>query len=97
RKAKGQRQMFDVSWKTLKSGLLCPDKIWRQIVTLKDVVEQGWEHTDFEEIQDENSEDEFRNLYMCEFVRDGESAFSLNSLIGCGVDGYDDWPDWKPF
>lgn len=89
--------MFDVSWKTLKSGLLCPDKIWRQIVTLKDVVEQGWEHTDFEEIRDENSEDEFRNLYMCEFVRDGESAFSLNTLIGCGTDGYDEWPDWKPF
>ncbi|EGI2035681.1 helix-turn-helix domain-containing protein [Salmonella enterica] len=97
RKAKGQRQMFDVSWKTLKSGLLCPDKIWRQIVTLKDVVEQGWEHTDFEEVRDENSEDEFRNLYMCEFVRDGESAFSLNTLIGCGTDGYDEWSDWKPF
>ncbi|MHA3607166.1 phage terminase large subunit family protein, partial [Yersinia enterocolitica] len=29
--------------------------------------------------------------------RDGESAFNLNALIGCGVDGYDEWPDWKPF
>ncbi|MHA3700060.1 phage terminase large subunit family protein, partial [Yersinia enterocolitica] len=37
------------------------------------------------------------NLYMCEFVRDGESAFNFNALIGCGADGYDEWPDWKPF
>ena len=97
KRPKAQRKAFDVGWKTLNSGLLCPDKTWRQIVTLKDVIDHGWEYTDLEEIQDENSEDEFRNLYMCEFVRDGESAFNLNALIGCGVDGYDEWPDWKPF
>ncbi|MCS5931647.1 hypothetical protein LNQ03_07775 [Klebsiella pneumoniae subsp. pneumoniae] len=34
---------------------------------------------------------------MCEFVKDGESAFNLSQLLGCGADGYDDWPDWKPF
>ncbi len=97
KRPKAQRKAFDVTWKTLNSGLLCPDKTWRQIVTLKDVIARGWEYTDLEEIQDENSEDEFLNLYMCEFVRDGESAFSLNALIGCGADGYDEWPDWKPF
>ena len=97
KRQKAQRKAFDVGWKTLNSGLLCPDKTWRQIVTLKDVIDHGWEYTDLEEIQDENSEDEFRNLYMCEFVRDGESAFNLNALIGCGADGYDEWPDWKPF
>ncbi|MBQ0955328.1 terminase large subunit domain-containing protein [Serratia symbiotica] len=97
KRPKAQRKAFDVGWKTLNSGLLCPDKTWRQIVTLKDVIEHGWEYTDLEEIRDENSEDEFRNLYMCEFVRDGESAFNLNALIGCGADGYDEWPDWKPF
>ncbi|MGT3309391.1 terminase large subunit domain-containing protein, partial [Yersinia enterocolitica] len=97
KRPKAQRKMFDVTWKTLNSGLLCPDNIWRQIVTLKDVIDHGWKHTNPKEIQDENSEDEFRNLYMCEFVRDGESAFNLNALIGCGVDGYDEWPDWKPF
>ncbi|MGR7280847.1 terminase large subunit domain-containing protein [Klebsiella aerogenes] len=97
KRARTQRKAFDVTWKTLNSGLLCPDKTWRQIVTLKDVIDHGWEYTDLEEIQEENSEDEFRNLYMCEFVRDGESAFNLNALIGCGADGYDEWPDWKPF
>ncbi|STD27885.1 Uncharacterized conserved protein [Edwardsiella tarda] len=97
KRPKSKRQPFDVSWRALNSGVLCPDKIWRQIVTLQDVIDHGWEYTDLDEIHDENTEDEFRNLYMCDFVRDGESAFSLNALIGCGVDGYDDWLDWKPF
>lgn len=97
KRPKAQRKAFDAGWKMLNSGLLCPDKTWRQIVTLKDVIDHGWEYTDLGEIQDENSEDEFRQLYMCEFVREGESAFSLNTLIGCGTDGYDEWPDWKPF
>ncbi|EHC2850897.1 helix-turn-helix domain-containing protein, partial [Escherichia coli] len=97
KKAAHKRQRFSVDWKTLHNGLICPDRTWRQIVTLEDVVNHGWKHTDIDEIRDENTEDEFRNLYMCEFVREGESAFNLNILIGCGVDGYDDWKDWKPF
>lgn len=97
KRQKSKQQPFDVSWRALNSGVLCPDNIWRQIVTLQDVIDHGWKYTDLDEVHEENSEDEFRNLYMCEFVRDGESAFSLNALIGCGVDGYDDWSDWKPF
>lgn len=97
KRSKSKRQPFDVSWRTLNSGVLCPDNTWRQIVTLQDVIDHGWKYTDLDEVHEENTEDEFRNLYMCEFVRDGESAFSLNALIGCGVDGYDDWSDWKPF
>ncbi|HBB9496027.1 TPA: oxidoreductase, partial [Escherichia coli] len=81
----------------LHNGLICPDYIWRQIVTLEDVVSQGWTLTNIDKIRRNNTEDEFRNLYMCEFAREGESAFNLNILIGCGVDGYDEWPDWKPF
>lgn len=97
KRPKSKQQPFDVSWRALNSGVLCPDNIWRQIVTLQDAIDHGWKYTDLDEVHEENSEDEFRNLYMCEFVRDGESAFSLNALIGCGVDGYDDWSDWKPF
>jgi hypothetical protein len=36
-------------------------------------------------------------IAAAEFVKDGESAFNLSQLLGCGADGYDDWPDWKPF
>ncbi|EMM4150661.1 terminase family protein, partial [Escherichia coli] len=70
---------------------------WRQIVTIEDAVANGWRYTNIGVIRGENTESEFRNLYMCEFVRDGEAAFSLSALTGCGVDGYDEWPDWKPF
>ncbi len=91
KKATHKRQRFSVDWKTLHNGLICPDRTWRQIVTLEDVVNHGWKHTDIDEIRDENTEDEFRNLDMCEFVREGKSAFNRNILIGCGVDGYDDW------
>ncbi|MBT0598819.1 terminase family protein, partial [Klebsiella quasipneumoniae] len=66
-------------------------------VTIQDAINNGWDYTDIDEIRDENSPDEFENLYMCEFVKDGESAFNLSQLLGCGADGYGDWPDWKPF
>lgn len=94
---KAQRVDFDVTWKKTHSGVLYPDKTWRQIVTIQDAVNNGWMHTIIDDIRDENSPDEFENLYMCEFVKDGESAFNLSQLLACGVDGYDDWPDWKPF
>ncbi|HBU7297955.1 TPA: terminase family protein, partial [Klebsiella pneumoniae] len=41
----GKRVEFDTSWKTLNSGLMCPDKIWRQIVTLQDAIDHGWDLT----------------------------------------------------
>lgn len=97
KRSKTSRVEFDTSWKALNSGVLCPDKTWRQIVTLKDVIDNGWEYTDLEEIQDENTPDEYTNLYMCEFVKEGEAVFSLNQLLACGADGYDDWQDWKPY
>lgn len=94
---KAQRVDFDVTWKKTHNGVLYPDKTWRQIVTIQDAINNGWDYTDVDEIRDENSPDEFENLYMCEFVKDGESAFNLSQLLGCGADGYDDWTDWKPF
>jgi hypothetical protein len=92
----GKRVEFDTSWKTLNSGLMCPDKIWRQIVTLQDAIDHGWDLTDIDEIRDENSPEEYDNLYGCQFIKSGESAFDYNRLLACGADGYDDWPDWRP-
>ncbi len=96
-RGRGARPEFDVSWKTLRSGLMCPDKTWRQIVTLEDAISHGWDLTDIDEVRDENGPDEYENLYECKFVRSGESAFDYNLLLSCGADGYDDWQDWKPF
>jgi len=97
KRKKASRVEFDTSWKALNSGVLCPDKTWRQIVTLQDVIDHGWEFTDLEEIQDENTPDEYTNLYMCEFVKEGEAVFTLNQLLACSADGYDEWQDWKPY
>ena len=94
---RSERREIDVSHCALKSGVLCPDSAWRQIVTIQDAVDLGWTLTSIDKIRNMNTPDEFRNLYMCEFVSDGESAFDLNALLGCGVDGYDEWNDWKPF
>ncbi|WP_313473151.1 terminase large subunit domain-containing protein [Rouxiella badensis] len=97
-RGKKDRAELDLSHKALKDGKLCGDNIWRQIVTVHDVIDQGFTLIDLEEIQNENSPDEFDNLYRCIFVKQGERAFNYNALIGCGVDGYSGiWPDWNPY
>ncbi|MDF7662388.1 terminase family protein [Erwiniaceae bacterium L1_54_6] len=97
-KPKSQQVDIDLSHKALKNGAQCGDNIWRQIVTVQDVIDQGFPLIDLEEIRSENSDEDFDNLYMCKFVVAGERAFNYNALIGCGVDGYGDiWPDWNPY
>ncbi|MBD8169539.1 terminase large subunit domain-containing protein [Erwinia persicina] len=97
-RGKKERADLDLSHKALKDGQLCADNIWRQIVTVQDVIDQGFPLIDLEEIQNENSPDEFDNLYRCIFVKQGERAFNYNELINCGVDGYSGiWPDWNPY
>ncbi|KAB7898032.1 MAG: terminase family protein [Rouxiella badensis] len=97
-RGKKDRAELDLSHKALKDGKLCGDNIWRQIVTVQDVIDQGFTLIDLEEIENENSPDEFDNLYRCIFVKQGERAFNYNALIGCGVDGYSGiWPDWNPY
>lgn len=93
------RVKIDTSHATLKLGMACDDRIWRQIVNIHDAIATGFDKIDLEEIQNENNPDDFRNLYECEFVQSGERAFDYNGLIQCAVDGYNDdvWPDWRPY
>ncbi|HBA3717320.1 TPA: oxidoreductase [Escherichia coli] len=96
---RSDRVDIDTSYKALKNGKLCGDNIWRQIVTLEDAMNLGFDLVDIDEIRSENSLDEYANLYGCTFVKAGERAFDYNTILGCGVDGYmpDAWPDWNPF
>lgn len=97
-KPKSKQADIDLSHQALKNGAQCGDNIWRQIVTVQDVIDQGFPLIDLEEIRNENSDEDFDNLYMCKFVVAGERAFNYNALIGCGVDGYSGiWPDWNPY
>lgn len=93
------RAETDTRHKTLKNGKLGGDNIWRQIVSLEDAVKLGFDLVDIDEIRNENSPDEYANLYGCTFVKAGERAFDYNAILSCGVDGYTPgaWPDWNPF
>lgn len=101
-KKKSDRVEIDLSHKALKSGKRCADGQWRQIVTLRDAINQGFDLIDLQEIIDENSTEDFDNLYMCEFSSDGQRPFGYDELIRCGVDAWDPhnpagWKDWKPY
>lgn len=98
-RAESKKILIDTSHKALKNGQLGGDNIWRQIVTIHDALNSGFDLVSLEEIESENTPDDFENLYNCQFVKAGERAFDYNELFARGVDGYnrDVWPDWKPY
>lgn len=94
RKKKEDRREFDVSWAALNvDGQLCPDRIWRHMVTIEDAERLGCDLFDLDELRDEYSVPEFENLLMCGFVDDSLSVFPIAMLAPCMVDPEDDWPD----
>jgi uncharacterized protein YjcR len=86
---------FDLTHDTLKDGLRGPDKIWRNIVTVKDAEAQGCNLFDISQLIEEYSEAEFNNLFMCAFMEAGASVFKLDDLLGCAVDTNVVWLDFK--
>lgn len=93
---KADRVEIDISHKALKRGKRCGDGMWRQIVTVKDAISLGFNRISLAQVEAENSPAELSMLYMCEFMKAGERAFDYNRLLACGIDGYDEWGDWKP-
>ncbi|MBS3892303.1 terminase family protein [Serratia marcescens] len=93
---KAQRVDIPLTHDQLKDGLLCGDDAWRQILTIKDAIAQGLNKVTLSTLERETPPDDFRNLYMCQFVARGERTFDYNQLIGCGIDGMDEWGDWHP-
>lgn len=47
-----------------------------------------------EQFRQENSVDDFRNLFMCEFVDDKASVFPFEDLQRCMVDSLEAWEDF---
>lgn len=86
---------FDLSHETLKEGHVGPDKIWRNVVTVRDAEAQGCDLFDIDELIDEYSEAEFNNLFMCAFMEAGASVFNLQDLLNCAVDSNVVWVDFK--
>lgn len=94
---KSEQIRLDISHRALVAGRLCEDGQWRQIVTVEDAINQGYDLFDLEQLRLENSPEEFANLFMCQFIDDTASVFPLSMLQGCMVDSWEVWDDYKPF
>ena len=92
-----ERVDIDISHDALAAGVACPDGQWRQIVTIEDALAGGCTLFNLEQLQRENSVDDFRNLFMCEFVDDKASVFPFEDLQRCMVDSLEEWEDFAPF
>nr|DAJ06705.1 MAG TPA: terminase ATPase subunit [Bacteriophage sp.] len=92
-----ERVDIDISHDALAAGVACPDGQWRQIVTIEDALAGGCTLFNLEQLQRENSVDDFRNLFMGEFVDDKASVFPFEDLQRCMVDSLEEWEDFAPF
>ncbi len=77
---------LDISHANLMHGRHCEDGQWRQIVTLDDAVSLGFDRVDPDLLRIEYSPEEFRNLFMCEFIDDSASVFGFDMIQRCMVD-----------
>jgi hypothetical protein len=84
RRAKRDRIKIDISHDHLKAGALGADNVWRQIVTVFDAIEGGFDLVDVEELQLEYAADEFDNLFRCIFLDDSQSMFPFALMRRCG-------------
>ncbi len=82
-------------FKELQRGLLCPDAWRRTIITLEDAIAGGCDLFDIEQLRQEYSPHEFRQLFCCEFIDDAAAVFTLALLEDCMADPAD-WPEWSP-
>lgn len=96
-RAKADKVEIDISHENLKSGKLCADRQWKQIVTINDAMEGGCNLFNIDDLIAENSKEEFEQLFLCQFADDNTSAFKFADLQLCQVDSLEEWYDYKPF
>ncbi|MBU4680431.1 terminase ATPase subunit family protein [Cedecea davisae] len=97
RASASERVEIDISHTALARGVACADGQWRQIVTIEDALAGGCTLFDLDTLKQENSADDFRNLFMCEFVDDKASVFPFEELQRCMVDSMEEWEDVEPY
>ncbi|MDH5633044.1 MAG: terminase family protein [Gammaproteobacteria bacterium] len=95
-RSKDNKIKIDVSHKALKAGRLCEDGQWKQIVNINDAIAGGCDLFDLDELRLDYTDDEFRNLFLCEFIDDSMSIFTLAHLEKCLVDSWVVWRDIRP-
>nr|WP_218240424.1 terminase family protein [Comamonas fluminis] len=88
---------IDLSHKVLANGMRCADGRFRHIVTIDDALRLGCNLFDLAELLAEYPDDEFSNLFRCEFIDDSNSQFTLKMMQACMVDSWEVWADdFKP-
>lgn len=87
---------IDTSHKALKEGALCADGVFRQIITINDAVESGYDLVSLDKLAQKFAPSKYANLFLCEFVNDLNSVFKLAELQKCMVDSWTKWHDFKP-
>lgn len=97
-RARIDQREFNVSKRALAAGAMMPDGAWQQTVTVHDAIAGGMQDLlDVDELKQENSADEFSNLYECEFIDDTESSFPFALLSPCRTDSFYTWKDYRQF
>lgn len=96
---RGQQQSFNVTKRALctRDGAIMPDGSWQQIVTLDMAIAGGLGTlVDRDELRRESSDEEFANLYDCDFIDDSESSFPFSRIASARVDSFYKWRDFRP-
>lgn len=95
---KSERVKFDFSDEDLRRGVLGPDGIWRQRVSIMDAEAGGCDLFDVERLRKRYAPDIFDNLFMCNFVDDSSSMFPFALMRRAMVDSWDAWSkDYDPY
>ncbi|MGV3511913.1 MAG: terminase large subunit domain-containing protein [Novosphingobium sp.] len=98
KRAKADQIKIDISHEALKEGQLGADGVWRQIVTIYDAIEGGFDLVDPDQLQQQYSIEEFDNLFRCIFLDDSQSMFPFALMRRCMVDSWDAWAkDFEPY
>ncbi|MGY0794299.1 terminase large subunit domain-containing protein [Azospirillum argentinense] len=87
---------FDVSHLALRAGAVGPDGQWRHMVTIDDAAAGGCDLFDINQLLREYNDQDFANLFRCEWVDDALSFFTFAELQACMVDSWEAWGDFTP-
>ena len=77
------------------TGIECPDSWWRRVITIDDALECGCTLFDREQLLMETDPDEFRNLFLCEFISGLNAVFKFGQLERCFTSPKK-WKDFDP-
>lgn len=87
---------IDISHAALKKPVMCVDDKTRQIVTLDDAEAAGYDRFDRKRLRSQYADDEWENLFNCQFIDDSGSYFPLKEIEPNMVDAWEIWDDFSP-